>query len=44
MNWTPLPPQIPRRLHGFLLRVAGVVLGLADGVMGAMPGRDLLRP
>ena len=44
MNWTPLPPEIPWRSHGFLPRVAGVELELADEVMGAVPGPDLLRP
>ena len=43
-SWTPLPSQIPRRSHGFLPRVAGVELELADKVMGAVPGPDLLRP
>ena len=43
-RWTPLPPQIPRRSHGFLLRVAGVELELADEVIGAVLGPDLLRP
>ena len=40
----PSPPQIPWRSHGFLLRVAGVELELADEVMGAVPDPDLLRP
>ena len=35
---------MPRRSPGFLLRVAGVELELADEVMGAVPGPDLLRP
>ena len=44
MRWTPFPPQIPRRSPGFLPRVVGVELELADEVMGAVPGPDLLRP
>ena len=43
-RWTLLPPQIPRRSHGFPLGVAGVELVLADKVMGAVAGLDLLRP
>ena len=42
-SWTPLPLQIPRRSLGFLPRVAGVELELADEVIGAVPGPDLLR-
>ena len=38
------PPQIPWRSHGFLPRVAGVELELADEAMGAVPSPDLLRP
>ena len=41
---TPLPLQIPRRSHGFLLRIVGVELGLVDKVMGVVPGPDLLSP
>ena len=34
----------PRRSHGFPPRVVGVELVLADEVIGAVPGPDLLRP
>ena len=44
LNWTPLPPQILRRSHGFLLRVVGVELELVGEVMGAVLGPNLLRP
>ena len=37
-------PQISRRSHGFLPRVDGVELELADEVMGAVPSPNLLRP
>ena len=40
----PPPLQIPRRSPGFLPWVAGVELELAEEVMGAVPGPDLLRP
>ena len=43
-NWIPLPPQIPRRSLEFLPRVVSVELELADEVMGAVPGPDLLKP
>ena len=43
-SWTPLPSQIPWRSPGFLPRVAGVELGLADEIMRAVPSPDLLRP
>ena len=35
---------MPWRSHGFLPRVAGVKLELADEVMRAMPSPNLLRP
>ena len=38
------PRKSPRRSHGFLLRVVGVKLELADEVMGAVLSPDLLRP
>ena len=44
LSWTPLPPQIPWRSHGFLPRVDGVELELVDEVMGVVLGPDLLRP
>ena len=44
LSWIPRPLQILQRSHGYLPRAVGAKLGLADEVVVAAPGPDLLTP